>query len=162
VVLELNGKPVEGPVELRRALGLMKPGAAATLQINRRGKTMELKVNLTEMAANTVGQATEKEDAPDPKTSSAAKAWGLVVANQTESQQHGARGLHGVRITAATAGAQAVGLRSGDVILAVGTSDVPDLKKFDTALAKLDKTAALPLTVLRGDWAQFVRVPSGK
>jgi serine protease Do len=162
VVLELNGKPVEGPVELRRALGLMKPGAAATLQINRRGKTMELKVNLTEMAANTVGQATEKEDAPDPKTSSAAKGWGLVVANQTESQQHGARGLHGVRITAATAGAQAVGLRSGDVILAVGTSDVPDLKKFDAAVLKLDKTAALPLTVLRGDWAQFVRVPPGK
>jgi serine protease Do len=160
VVLLLNGKPVEGPVELRRALGLIKPGAPVTLQINRRGKSMELKLNLAELtgAVESTGTA-DKEDASGPKVSAAAKAWGLGVANLTDSERQNNRSAHGVRIQSVAAGAKSVGLRVGDVILAIGTTDVHDLKKFDAAIAAFDKASALPLTVLRGEWAQFVRVP---
>jgi serine protease Do len=160
VILQLNGKPVEGPVELRRALGVIKPGTSVLLQINRRGKSMELKINLTELPGNAETAATtDKEDTPDPKISTAAKAWGITVANLTEAERQSAGGMPGVRIQAVSGGAKAVGLRPGDVILAVGTTDVRDLKKFDAALASVDKNVALPLTVLRGDWAQFIRVP---
>jgi len=47
----------------------------------------------------------------------------------------------------------------GDVILAVGTDDTADIRQFDAVVAKLDKTRALPVTVLRGEWAQFLRIP---
>jgi len=64
-----------------------------------------------------------------------------------------------VRISVVTAGAESVGLRQGDVILAVGTDDVADVKQFEAIVAKFDKTRSLPVTVLRGEWAQFLRVP---
>ena len=69
------------------------------------------------------------------------------------------RGASGVKVAAVSGGAEAVGMRAGDVILAVGTADVSDLKQFDAVIAKADKTRPLPVTVLRGDWAQFLRIP---
>jgi serine protease Do len=33
------------------------------------------------------------------------------------------------------------------------------VKQFEAVVSKLDKNRPLSLTVLRGSWAQFVRVP---
>jgi serine protease Do len=160
VVLAVNAQAVQGPVELRRMLGLMKPGSLVALQINRRGKILELKASLAEFSAS----ESQKDTAPsDSKSSGAAKLWGLSVANLTDAERQNARLVNGgVRIVAATGGAQAVGLRAGDIIVALGKTDVSDVKRFDAALAAWDKTAPLPLIVQRDDWAQFVRVPLTK
>ena len=164
VVLSVNGKPVDGAVELRRMLGMMKPGSAVVLQINRRGKVFDLKTSLAEMTPQAVAAAQEHPEgsAEAGKSSTAGKGWGLVVANLSDTERQATRGAGGVRVSAVTAGAEAVGLKVGDVILAVGTVDLQDVKQFDAVVGKWDKTRALPLTVLRGDWAQFVRVPAGK
>jgi len=157
VVLSVNGKAVDGAVELRRTLGALKPGSVVSLQISRRGKLMEFKPNLAEL--NPQQAANERPEGSDTRTSAAAKVWGLTVANLTDTERQAARGVSGVRITDVAAGAEAVGLRVGDVILAVGTTDVTDLKQFDAVVAKLDKARSLPVTVLRGEWAQFLRIP---
>ncbi|MGE5863698.1 MAG: PDZ domain-containing protein, partial [Rhizobacter sp.] len=73
---------------------------------------------------------------------------------------HARRG--GVKVVSVTGGAEAVGMRPGDIIIAVGSTDVTDLKQFENALAPLDKKKRLSLTFLRGEWAQFVQVPPGK
>ena len=162
VVLSVNGKPVEGAVDLRRTLGGLKPGTSVALQINRRGKIIDVKANLTEVGPQTA--AAEKPEAPaaEQRVSGVAKAWGLTVTNLTDADRQGMRGAGGVKVTAVAAGAEAVGLRPGDVILGVGTSDVADVKQFDAVVAKLDKSRALPVTALRGDWAQFLRIPPAK
>jgi serine protease Do len=102
---------------------------------------------------------------PEPESrgsSAAGKPWGLSVANLTEAERQAARGVSGVRVSAVAGGAEAVGLRAGDVILAVGTTDVADLKQFEAIVARFDKTKSLPVTVLRGEWAQFLRIPASK
>lgn len=157
VVLSVNGKAVDGAVDLRRTLGAIKPGSSVALQINRRGKLMEFKPNLAEMNPQAVA-ANERPEA-DARTSAVGKAWGLTVANLTDAERQSVRGVSGVRVTAVAAGAEAVGLRAGDVILAVGTADVADVKQFEAVVARLDKTRPLPVTVLRGEWAQFLRIP---
>lgn len=163
IVLALNGKLVDGPVELRRALGIIKPGSAIVLQINRRGKAMDIKANLAEMPVQAAAaSAPERSEAPEPKGSQAAKPWGLTVTNLSDTERQATRGSGGVKVTAVAGGAEAAGVRAGDVILAVGSSDVTDLKQFDAVLAKIDKTKPLPVTLLRGEWAQFVRIPLGK
>jgi serine protease Do len=159
VVLSVNGKPIDGAVDLRRTLGILKPGSTATLQVSRRGKLMEFKPALAEM--NPQVAPAERPDV-EPRNSGAGKPWGLAVANLTEAERQAARGVSGVRVTAVSAGAEAVGLRAGDVILAVGTTDVADLKQFETVVSKFDKTRSLPVTVLRGEWAQFLRIPALK
>jgi len=157
VVLSVNGKPVEGAMELRRTLAALKPGSSVSLQISRRGKLMEFKPNLAEL--NPQVASNDRPESSDPRTSVSAKVWGLTVANLTEAERQAARGVAGVRVTAVGAGAEAVGMRLGDVILAVGTDDTVDIRQFDAVVAKLDKTRALPVTVLRGEWAQFLRIP---
>ncbi|MBC7956875.1 MAG: Do family serine endopeptidase [Cytophagales bacterium] len=156
VVLSVNGKAVDGAVDLRRTLGALKPGSSVSLQISRRGKLMEFKPNLAEM--NSQVAASERPEG-DARTSTAARVWGLTAANLTDAERQALRGVSGVRVTAVAAGAEAVGLRAGDVILAVGAADVADLKQFDAVVSKLDKARALPVTVLRGEWAQFLRIP---
>lgn len=155
VVLSVNGKPVDGAVDLRRTLGALKPGSTATLQVSRRGKLMEFKPALAEMSPQVA--SADRPDT-DGRTSNAAKVWGLMVANLTDAERQAVR-VSGVRVTAVSAGAEAVGLRAGDVILAVGTTDVADLKQFEAIVSKFDKTRSLPVTVLRGEWAQFLRIP---
>ena len=164
IVLALNGKPVDGPVELRRALGVIKPGSPVVLQINRRGKALDIKASLAEMPARaSAASAPERQEAlPEPKGSQAAKAWGLTVVNLSESERQATQGSGGVKVTGVSGGAEAVGVRAGDVILAVGSADVADVKQFDLVVAKIDKSKPLALTLLRGDWAQFVRIPPGK
>ncbi len=159
VIISVNAHPVESAADLRRTLGGFKPGTSVNLQVNRRGKSMEFKVVLAEADQQTA--ATERSDpvAPDRRTSNAAKTWGLTVANLTDSERRALRGAGGVKVVAVADGAEAVGMREGDIILGVGTADVADLKQFDAVITKADKSRSLPVTVLRGDWAQFLRIP---
>jgi serine protease Do len=159
VVLTVNGKAVEGAVDLRRTLGAIKPGTTVVLQINRRGKMIEFKPVLAELNPQAAAATEASPESATPRGSGVAKVWGVTVANLTDADRQSARGRTGVRITAVSAGAEAVGLTVGDIILAVGTSDIADVKQFETVVAKLDKTRPMPVTVLRGEWAQFVRIP---
>lgn len=163
IVLALNGKPVDGPVELRRALGAIKPGTPVVLQVNRRGKAMEVKATLAEMPAEApAAAAAERAEPAEPKGSSVGKTWGITVQPLSDSERRATRGAGGVKVVSVTGGAEAVGMRPGDIIIAVGSTDVTDLKQFENALAPLDKKKRLSLTFLRGEWAQFVQVPPGK
>jgi serine protease Do len=162
IVLALNGKPVDGAVELRRALGSMKPGAVVTLQVSRSGKLLEFKPTLSEMATPAAGASPPPRAEPEPRPiTGSAKSWGLSVVALTEAER-AKRSTGGVKVVAVAAGAEVVGLRAGDIILAVAGQDIADVKQFDAVLARLDKGKPLALTVLRGDWAQYVRVPPQK
>jgi serine protease Do len=55
-----------------------------------------------------------------------------------------------------------VGVRAGDVILAVGDTELGDLKQFEAVVAKSDKAKPLSVTLLRNEWAQYVRIPPSK
>ena len=162
VVLSVNARPVEGAVDLRRTLGAFKPGTAVTLQINRRGKIVDIKVNLAEIAPQTAAVERSEPEAAEQRATSAVKAWGLTVKDLSDAERQNMRGAGGVKVAAVTGGAETVGLRAGDVILGVGTSEVADVKQFEAALARFDKSRALPVTVLRGDWATFVRIPPAR
>ncbi len=159
VIVSVNAHPVEGAADLRRTLGGFKPGTAVSLQVNRRGKAMDFKVVLTEADQQTAATDRSEPIAPDRRASSAAKTWGLTVANLSDAERRALRGLGGVKVMEVADGAEAVGMREGDVILGVGAADVADLKQFDAVIAKADKSRALPVTVLRGEWAQFLRIP---
>ena len=165
VVLAVDDKPVESAVDLRRTLGALKPGTAIVLQLNRRGTPMQVRATLAELAPPKAAAAAAEQAAPEGAAQPAAAvaaAWGLTVADLSEAERAALRGASGVKVTAVTGGAEAVGLRPGDIILAVGTSEVPTLRQFEAALARLDPARPLPVTALRGGWAQFVRIPPSR
>ncbi|MBP6775681.1 MAG: Do family serine endopeptidase [Piscinibacter sp.] len=160
VVLAVDGKPVEGAVDLRRRLGGYPPGTTVRLQINRRGKVFDLSAVLGDVGQQVAAIDRAGPAPTEPLVSSAARHWGLAVMSvPPERQTPGVSG--GVQVSAASDGAEAVGLRTGDLILGVGNSDVADLKEFDALVAARDKTRALPITVRRGNVAMFLRIPAG-
>lgn len=159
VVLAVNGKPVESAVDLRRTLGVIKPGAPVALQINRRGKIIDVKANLAEQDPKVASNERVSPEAAAVAGSAVAKVWGLTVAALSDTERQALRGAGGVRVTAVAAGGEAVGVRPGDIVLAVGTVDITDLKQFESVIGRVDKARPLPVTVLRGSWAQFLRIP---
>jgi serine protease Do len=123
---------------------------------------VEVKATLAEVAPQMAAAERTEPATTEQRSSTAAKTWGLAVTNLSDAERQKLRGSGGVKITAVSGGAEAVGLRAGDVILGVGTSDVSDVKQFEAALARFEKLRALPVTVLRGDWASFVRIPASR
>jgi len=53
-------------------------------------------------------------------------------------------------------------LREGDVILAVGNVEVANLKEFEAALAKADKSKSLNVLFRRGEWTQYAVIRASK
>ena len=111
------------------------------------------------MAPQSAGTERTQPPAGDARAGAAA-SWGLAVAELSDADREELRGASGVKVTAVSGGARAAGLRAGDIILGVGTSEVATVGQFEAALARIDKTRPLPVTVLRGGWAQFVRIPA--
>ncbi|RQP21647.1 PDZ domain-containing protein [Albitalea terrae] len=159
VVLTVNGKAVDGAVDLRRTLGGLKPGTAVTLQINRQGKALTLTANLSELNDATAAAEGADKPAPGGKASAAAKNWGIEVTELTAADKQAARRNTGVKVAKVSDGAESVGVRVGDVIIGVGSFDVTDVKQFDGIVSHIDKKRPLPLHVLRGNFATFVPVP---
>ena len=159
IVLGINGKPVESAMALRRQVSRTPPGTAIALQVHRNGKTMDFKLTLSETPRQPAGAAEPGGEAEGPKIGGSARVWGLGVSSLSDAERRTTRGAGGVKVSQVSAGAEAVGLRVGDVVLSVAGNDVADLRQFDAAIARFDPAKALPLTVLRGDWAQFVRIP---
>lgn len=161
VVLAVNGKAIDGAVDLRRTLGALKPGTAVTLQINRQGKPTTVKADLSDVSV--VAQAAERAGAaPSESRSEVARGWGLVVGELSPTDRQATRRAGGVKVLDVSDGAEGVGIRDGDIIIGVGSVNVSDLKQFEAAVAKADKRRPLPVHLLRGNMAVFLSVPVAK
>ncbi len=64
----------------------------------------------------------------------------------------------GVKVDAVTENAQRAGIREGDVIVAIGNTEVANVKEFEAALAKVDKTKPIPVLLRRGDLASYLLI----
>jgi serine protease Do len=159
VVLTINGRAVDGAVDLRRTLGALKPGTAVTLQLNRQGKPLTVTARLSELTDTTASADETDKPRSGARASSAAKNWGLEVTDLDAADKQSSRRNSGVKVTKVSGGAESVGMREGDVIIGLGAFDVSDVKQFDALVSRADKKKPLPLQVLRGNFAVFLPVP---
>jgi serine protease Do len=161
IITKFDGKVVDKPSDLPRMVGNTKPGTRSTVTVFRRGASRDLAVTIAEIEPDkpTRKASAEREEQP-PKvaSSAAAKALGLAVSDLPEAQKKELKVRGGVKIEAATDAAARVGLKEGDVILAVGNIEVSSVKEFDAALAKLEKSKPVSVLFRRGDWAQYALI----
>ena len=157
IILKFDGKTVEKSSDLPRMVGAVKPGTKSTLTVFRRGATKDLTVVIAEIPSDK--PVTKAADKPvKPKGSGAAQALGLSVGELSSAKKAELRIKGGVIVEAVADAAARAGLREGDVITQVGNTATPDLKSFEAALVKVDKTKSVALLVYRDDMAQFVFV----
>ena len=159
IITRFDGKPIDKPADLPRAVGNTKPGSKVSITVYRRGSFKELSITVAEVEAEKVAAAPPEKKAPDSNTS---QVWGLAVSDLTDAQKRELRVRGGVRVDAATEAAARAGIREGDVILAIANNEVPSLKEFEAIMSRADKSRPISVLIRRGSSAQYVLIRPGK
>jgi serine protease Do len=157
IITRFDGKSIERASDLPRLVGSTKPGTRSNLTVFRRGGSKDLSITIAEIEPEkTVRRTAEKED--KPKGSPAAQSVGLSVSDLTDAQRRELKLKGGVKVDAVTDGAARAGIREGDLIVAIGNTEVSSVKEFDAALARIDKTKPIPVLLRRGELATYLLI----
>jgi serine protease Do len=157
IITKFDGKVIDKASDLPRQVGNTKPGSRSTLTVFRRGGSKDLSVTIAEIEAEKpvkrVSQLEEK-----PKGSAAAQSVGLVVSDLNDSQKKELKIKGGVKVESVAEGAARAGIREGDVIVAIGNTEINSVREFDAAVAKVDKSKAIPVLLRRGELASYLLI----
>lgn len=154
IITRFDGKAIDKPADLPRAVGNTKPGSKVSIGIFRRGSVKELSITVAEIEAEKAVAST-----PDPKVPApTGQHWGLTVSDLTEVQKKEFRVKGGVRVDAAVDAAARAGIREGDLIVAIANKEVNTLKEFESIMSRLDKSRPASVLIRRGDGAQYVLI----
>ena len=154
IILRFDGKAIEKPADLPRAVGNTKPGNRVTLTVFRRGANRDLSVTVAEVEPEkTAAAATEKKSPP-----ATIAHLGLTLSDLSDAQRREARVRAGVRVDAAVDAAARAGIREGDLILAVANSEVASVQAFEALVSRLDKARPLSVLIRRGNAVDFVTI----
>ncbi|MDP4732774.1 MAG: DegQ family serine endoprotease [Limnohabitans sp.] len=154
IITRFDGKTIEKPADLPRAVGNTKPGSQVPLTVFRRGSTKDLKVTVAEIEPEKVAAAAPEKKAPAAKIAHL----GLSLSDLSEAQKKEARVRSGVRVDAAVDAAARAGIREGDLILAVANTEVSSVQVFESLMARIDKSRPVSVLIRRGDGAQYVLI----
>ena len=157
IITKFDGKQIEKSSDLPRLVGNVKPGTKSVVTVFRRGTSRDFTVVVAEIEAE---KPARKASAPEVKPPAAgpAQMLGLVVSDITDAVKKELKIKGGVKVDTAEGAASRAGLREGDVIIAIANTEVANVKEFETALGKLDKTKATNLLFRRGELAQYVLI----
>lgn len=157
VITKFGGKEITHMTDLPRIVGATKPGKSVAMEVWRKGKTVTLQVKVGEMPS-----ADEETEGAEPEAPKAAPtdSLGLSVSKLPEAVSKKIKG--GVQVTEVEDPAATAGLAAGDIILTVNDADVTSPEQYAKVVAKLDKSRAAALLVMRGDQTQWVTVTPGK
>lgn len=155
IILKFDGKEVEKSVDLPRMVGNTKPGNRSSVTVLRRGNQRDLSITVAELEPD---RPETRAAAPEPKAAPVTPALqnlGLALAELTAAERKELALKGGVRIASADGAAARAGLREGDVILAIGNTEVASAKEVEAVIARADRSRPLTVLFRRGDWAQY-------
>ncbi|HEU4458660.1 MAG TPA: DegQ family serine endoprotease [Methylibium sp.] len=160
IITRYEGKPVERSTDLQRLVGGTKPGTKASMQVYRRGNSRDLAVTVAELEPERSRRAAAPEAPLVPSAS--VGALGLMLSNLSEEQKRELKVKGGVRVDGVEGAAARAGLREGDVIIAVANAEVSDVKQFEAAVAKQDKSKPINVLFRRAELAQYALIKPSK
>jgi serine protease Do len=157
IITRFDGKVIDKATDLPRLVGNTKPGARSTMTVFRRGGSRDLNVTIAEIEPEKpVRRTAEKEE--KPKGSVAAQSIGLVVSELTDAQKKELKIKGGVKVEGVADSAARAGIREGDIIVALGNTEIGTVKEFDAAVAKADKSKPIPVLLRRGELATYLLI----
>ncbi len=153
-VTAVNGRAIDDSRDLAVRISSLSPGETATVTVVRDGRTRDFDIELgrlpsTEQLASLIGPG--QPDSSDPR-STALRDFGLAMVPADDGV--------GVTVTDVDPNSQAAerGIQPGDVILAVGDTEVssPDEIEEAIAAARDEGMRAVLFRIRSGDSTQFV------
>ena len=139
VITAVNGRAIKSAAELRNAIGLLRVGQQVQLEVLRDGKAVQLTASINDAAPDKDGNAAKASGDPHP----------ALAGASLEDSTNGVR----VQSVEPRSPAAAIGLRTGDAIVAVGRNRVDSVNALRGALKE---EGSYLLTVRRGNGAIII------
>lgn len=160
ILLEFEGKRMEGPADLQRAVGLTRPGTASTIKIwrDRSEKTLEIRI----------GEAPEEREARGlgGGRRGPGSSLGLDVRPITPdiARQLNLKSTEGVVVARVEEGGPAAeaGVRRGDVIREINRQKVASMADFERLTTDVKDGDRLTLLLQRGPMSLYVAFTVGR
>ena len=148
VVIDVNGKAIEGPSELRMYVASIAPGTKVAVKVLRDGKEKILPVTLMERPSRDVASAAPPAVTEDPDVLDGVTVGDLEpeLRKQFDIPESVKRGVVVTKIDADSPCAEA-GIRVGDVILDIDRKAVADAKQAVEMSEQLKKEKKVLLRV---------------
>ena len=157
IVTEIDGKKVSDATELRNRVAATAPNSQATIKFYRNGKRKAIKVTIGELDTVVPTAARGREQ-------SSTEQLGMTVENLS-SELAQRIGIDpdddgGVVVTVVDQGSLAarVGIRPGDMLVAVGNRSIESVVDFNEAMRELDTASGIRMQIERGGVRRFVYV----
>ncbi|MES2936482.1 MAG: DegQ family serine endoprotease [Pseudomonadota bacterium] len=157
IITKFNGQLIDRASDLPRLVGNTKPGSRVTMTVFRRGGTRDLGVTVIEFEAD---KPARRASAPEEKSkaSPAAQSLGLAVSDLTDAQRKELKIKGGVKVDTVADAAARAGIREGDIIVAIGNTEIGSVREFDAVVAKVDKNKPIPVLLRRGELATYLLI----
>jgi serine protease Do len=157
VIVDLDGKPVAGPNQLRLHIAEMAPGTVAHLKLMRNDLQKDVSVKLGELPGTTTERAESQSSTPGPLAGVQVEKLTPDIAQEVKVPAD-TKGVVVDSVRSDSAASDA-GLQRGDVIEEVNRKPVPDARDYESAVRQAGNQAIV-LLVNRGGTTQFVVVES--
>jgi len=166
VIQKVDGKVVRGNIDIQRLVFPKAPGAKVVLSVWRDGKVRDLTAIVVELieTADASPRVTPKSEKDTAKKSKPDRL-GLIVEEVDADDKKAMSITGGVIISDVAGAAVRAGLRAGDAILRVNSTEIKTVAQFNDLISKLDEKRAVALLVKRDELpARFVtlRLDAGK
>ena len=135
------------------------PAARSTMTVFRRGGSRDLDVTIAEIEPEKPVRRSRRdgrEAQGAPPAAQVASAWSSSELTDAQKKELKIKG--GVKVEAVTDSAARAGIREGDIIVAIGNTEIGNVKEFDAAVAKVDKSKPIPVLLRRGELATYLLI----
>jgi serine protease Do len=158
VILEVSGKKVDGPRELRLLVSSMNPGASVPVKLVRDGKMQILKVQLGEMPSKAGAPSDADNQTAPPDVLDGVEV--QDISNTLRKELEIPENMQGVVITAVDpdSASAAAGLKRGDVIHEIEREPVTNAKQAEEISEKIKEQKKVLLRVSRAGQSRYVVV----
>jgi serine protease Do len=158
VILKFDGKAVNSSADLPRIVAAIKPGSKVSVQLWRKG-TKDVSLVVGEIQAETaVAQRGGRSGGSTAGSSESETRLGLVVSELNDQQKTELQVEGGLIVEDLKGAAARSQLQRGDVILAVGNTEVHSAAQFNEALKKEPRGRIIALLVRRSEGTVYVSI----
>jgi serine protease Do len=151
VILKFDGKTVTSSSDLVRIVAATHPGSKVSVQLWRKGESKEVNLTVGEMSEEK--QVAQQGAGTD--TGKAVARLGLVLGELNDEQKNELQ-VKGGLVVEEVKNAAAHELQRGDVILAIGNTEINSLAQFSEALKHIPKGGKVALLVRHEDFTSYI------
>lgn len=157
IIVSFNGKEVDHSSDLPPMVGMTPVGTAATAQVIRQGKAMDLTVTIAELPSEDELELAST-DGSGKKSIATSNLLGIAVADLDDKQREDLNlSEGGVIVQRVNEGpAQTAGVRKDDVIMMINNIKIKDAAHFKELVGQLERGQMVPILIHRRDAPLFL------